>query len=123
MDTLDLDEFFAQLLVSEGFSSLEEVAFVEMDELLGHRRCGTKAPQKSFRPAARDYLEEQNKLALEKARELGVEESLIEFEGLTPQMLVALGQDGVKDPRGLRHLRRLGTGRRLDHRRRRAHQG
>jgi N utilization substance protein A len=44
MDTLDLDEFFAQLLVSEGFTSLEEVAYVEMDELLvidgvdeGHR--------------------------------------------------------------------------------------
>ena len=34
MDTLDLDEFFAQLLVSEGFTSLEEVAYVERDELL-----------------------------------------------------------------------------------------
>ena len=34
MDTLDLDEFFAQLLVSEGFASLEEVAYVELDELM-----------------------------------------------------------------------------------------
>ena len=34
VDTLDLDEFFAQLLVSEGFTNLEEVAYVELDELL-----------------------------------------------------------------------------------------
>ena len=45
---------------------------------------------------ARDYLEEQNRLALEHAKELGVEQSLIDFEGLTPQMLEALGEDGVK---------------------------
>jgi N utilization substance protein A len=95
MDTLDLDEFFAQLLVSEGFSSLEEVAYVEMDELLVIDGVdeGTAA---ELQARARDYLEEQNKLALEKARTLGVEDSLIEFEGLTPQMLVALGEDDVK---------------------------
>jgi transcription termination/antitermination protein NusA len=95
MDTLDLDEFFAQLLVSEGFSSLEEVAFVEMDELLVIDGVDDGTAEE-LQARARDYLEEQNKLALEKARELGVEDSLIEFEGLTPQMLVALGQDDVK---------------------------
>jgi N utilization substance protein A len=95
MDTLDLDEFFAQLLVSEGFSSLEEVAYVEMDELLVIDGVDESTAEE-LQARARDYLEEQNKLALEKARELGVEDSLIEFEGLTPQMLVALGEDGVK---------------------------
>ena len=45
---------------------------------------------------ARDYLEAQAKAALEKARELGVEDSLVEFEGLTPQMILALAEDGVK---------------------------
>ena len=45
---------------------------------------------------ARDYLEEQNKKALEKARAFGVEDALVEFDGLTPQMLVALGEDGIK---------------------------
>ena len=95
MDTLDLDEFFAQLLVSEGFSSLEEVAFVEMDELLVIDGVD-EGTAEELQARARDYLEEQNKLALEKAREMGVEDSLIDFEGLTPQMLVALGQDDVK---------------------------
>ena len=95
MDTLDLDEFFAQLLVSEGFTSLEEVAYVEMDELLVIEGVdeGTAG---ELQARARDYLEEQNKKALEKARALGVEDALVEFDGLTPQMLVALGEDGIK---------------------------
>ncbi len=45
---------------------------------------------------AREYLEEQNRKALEAAKELGVEDSLVEFGNLTPQMLEALGKDGVK---------------------------
>ncbi|MCT4685437.1 MAG: transcription termination factor NusA [Roseicyclus sp.] len=95
MDTLDLDEFFAQLLVSEGFTSLEEVAYVEQDELLVIDGVDESTAEE-LQARARDYLEEQNKLALEKAREMGVEDSLIDFDGLTPQMLVALGEDGVK---------------------------
>ena len=95
MDTLDLYEFFAQLLVSEGFTSLEEVAYVEMDELLVIEGVdeGTAG---ELQARARDYLEEQNKKALEKARAFGVEDALVEFDGLTPQMLVALGEDGIK---------------------------
>ncbi len=45
---------------------------------------------------ARDVLEAQNKAALDNARALGVEDSLIEFEGLTPQMIEALAKDDVK---------------------------
>ena len=95
MDTLDLDEFFAQLLVSEGFTSLEEVAYVEQDELLVIDGVdeGTAA---ELQARAKDYLEALNKKALDHARELGVEDSLVEFEGLTPQMLEALAEDGVK---------------------------
>ena len=45
---------------------------------------------------ARDYLDAQNKKAMDAALATGVEQSLIDFEGLTPQMLAALGEDGVK---------------------------
>jgi transcription termination/antitermination protein NusA len=94
MDTLDLDEFFAQLLVSEGFTSLEEVAFVDVDELLVIDGVdGDTANELQAR--ARDVLEEQNRKALDHARELGVEDSLVNFEGLTPQMIEALAEDGV----------------------------
>ncbi len=95
MDNLDLDEFFAQLLVSEGFSNLEEVAYVDLGELLVIDGVdeGTAG---ELQARARDVLEALNKAAMENARALGVEDSLVEYEGLTPQMIEALAKDGVK---------------------------
>ena len=95
MDTLDLDEFFAQLLVSEGFTNLEEVAYVEAEELLVIEGID-ESTAGELQARARDYLEAQSKKALDHARELGVEDSLVNFEGLTPQMVEALAEDGVK---------------------------
>ncbi|MEM9497266.1 MAG: transcription termination factor NusA, partial [Pseudomonadota bacterium] len=95
MDTLDLDEFFAQLLVSEGFTNLEEVAYVELDELLVIDGVDEDTANE-LQARARDVLDAQARAALETARGLGAEDSLIEFEGLTPQMVVALAQDDVK---------------------------
>jgi len=95
MDTLDLDEFFAQLLVSEGFTNLEEVAYVELDELLVIDGVDQDTANE-LQARAREYLEEQNAKAMARARELGVEDSLVEFEGLSPQMILALAEDGVK---------------------------
>jgi len=95
MDTLDLDEFFAQLLVSEGFTNLEEVAYVEKGELLVIDGVDESTAEE-LQTRAREHLEAEAKAALEQARELGVTDTLIAFEGLTPQMLVALGKDGVK---------------------------
>jgi len=95
MDTLDLDEFFAQLLVSEGFTNLEEVAYVDIDELLVIDGVDEDTANE-LQARARDHLEELNRKALEHARELGVEDSLVEFEGLTPQMIEALAEDGIK---------------------------
>ena len=95
MDALDLDEFFAQLLVAEGFTNLEEVAYVDMDELLSIEGVD-EATAAELQARARDVIEEQNRKALENARALGVEDSLIGFEGLTPQMIEALAKDDVK---------------------------
>ena len=95
MDKLDLDEFFAQLLVSEGFTNLEEVAYVEVDELLVIDGVDADTANE-LQARARDVLEAANKAALDRARELGVEDSLVAFEGLTPQMIEALAEDGVK---------------------------
>jgi N utilization substance protein A len=95
VQTLDVDEFFAQLLVAEGFTNLEEVAYVEIDELLVIDGVdeGTAG---ELQARARDYLEAQANAAIERARELGVEDSLFAFEGLTPQMIQALAEDDVK---------------------------
>ena len=96
IETLDVDEFFAQLLVSEGFANLEEVAYVEIDELLVIDGVDEDTAQE-LQTRAREFLEEQANKALEHAKELGVEDSLINFEGLSPQMLEALAEDGVKN--------------------------
>ena len=95
MEALDLDEFFAQLLVSEGFTNLEEVAYVEVDELLVIDGVdeGTAG---ELQARARDYIEAQNKAAMDAAREAGLADDLANFEGLTPQMLQALTADGIK---------------------------
>ncbi|MGG7645331.1 transcription termination factor NusA [Rhodovulum sp. YNF3179] len=95
METLDLDEFFAQLLVSEGFATLEEVAYVDIDELLVIDGVDEDTANE-LQTRARECLEEINRKALDHARELGVEDSLVEFDGLTPQMIEVLAQDGIK---------------------------
>ncbi|MEZ5911092.1 MAG: transcription termination factor NusA [Paracoccaceae bacterium] len=95
MDTLDVDETLAQLLVAEGFTNLEEVAYVELDELLSIDGFD-EATAEELQARARDYLDEMNRKALENARALGVEDSLVNFEGLTPQMVEALAKDDVK---------------------------
>ncbi|MGR3272015.1 transcription termination/antitermination protein NusA [Thalassococcus profundi] len=95
VDALDLDEFFAQLLVAEGFTNLEEVAYVDLDELTVIDGVDEDTAQE-LQTRAREQLEEQARKALERARELGAEDSLIEFEGLSPQMLEVLAEDGVK---------------------------
>ena len=95
METLDIDEMMSQLLVSEGFTNLEEVAYVETDELLSIDGFdeGTAG---ELQARARVYLEAANNKALENAKGFGVQDELIAFEGLTPQMLEALGKEGIK---------------------------
>jgi N utilization substance protein A len=94
METLDLDEMVAQLLVSEGFATLEEVAYVDIDELLSIDGFDQETAEE-LQARARDCLDEINRKALDRARALGLKDSLVAFEGLTPQMLQALAEDGV----------------------------
>ena len=95
MAALDLDEFFAQLLVSEGFTNLEEVAYIEVDELLSIDGVD-EGTAEELQARARDVLEERARKAVEAAQEMGVEQSLFDFEGLTSEMILALAEDGVK---------------------------
>ncbi|GMG80873.1 transcription termination factor NusA [Paralimibaculum aggregatum] len=94
METLNVDEMVAQLLVSEGFASLEEVAFVEIDELSSIDGFDEETAEE-LQARARESLEEVNQKALAEARELGAGDDLIGFEGLTPQMVLALAKDGI----------------------------
>ncbi len=95
-DTMNVDEMVAQLLVSEGFTSLEEVAYVELDELTVVDGFDEETAEE-LQARARESLEELNAKALQKAREMGVQEDLVEFDGLSPQMVLALAEDGIMD--------------------------
>ncbi|WP_424930123.1 transcription termination factor NusA [Amaricoccus tamworthensis] len=91
---LNVDELVAQLLVSEGFETLEEVAYVEISELSGIDGFDENTAEE-LQARAREYIEEQNAKSIERARELGMDQALFDFEGLTPQMFEALAEDGI----------------------------
>jgi N utilization substance protein A len=94
-DALDVDEVIAQLLASEGFSSIEEVAYVPLDEIAEIEGFDEETAQE-IQNRALDYIDRQNAEYDEKRKELGVEDAVGEVEGVTPRMLVAFGENGVK---------------------------
>jgi len=94
-EALDVDEVIAQLLASEGFASIEEVAYVSLDEIAEIEGFDEDTAQE-IQNRALDYIDRQNAEFDEKRIELGVEDALSEIEGVTPKMLVAFGEDGIK---------------------------
>jgi len=95
VEALDVDETLAHLLVAEGFSELEEIAYVEPQELLAVEGFEEELVVELQRRAG-DFLEAEAKAADEKRKEIGVEDALADVEGLTSQMLVVLGEAEVK---------------------------
>src|SRR5690606_13592400 len=95
METLDVDDVIAHLLVTEGFTEVEEVAFVPIEDLAGIEGFDEDVARE-LRDRARAYLAEQNEKLTARRRELGVTDEVAAIEGLTPAMLVALGEKGVK---------------------------
>jgi N utilization substance protein A len=94
-EALDVDEVIAQLLASEGFSSIEEVAYVPLDEIAEIEGFDEDTAQE-IQSRALDYIDRQNAEYDEKRVALGVEDALGEIEGVTPKMLVAFGENGIK---------------------------
>jgi N utilization substance protein A len=95
IEALDVDDTLAHLLVAEGFTEVEEIGYVESEELLGVEGFDDDLVAELQR-RARDFLEAEAKAADEKRIELGVQDDLADMEGLTPQMLVVLGEDEIK---------------------------
>ena len=95
MEHLNVDEMVAQLLVSEGFSTMEEVAFVESSEISSIDGFD-KETATELQERAKDYLENLNKKSIDFAKSNGIEDDLLNFEGLNPQMLEVLVKDGIK---------------------------
>ncbi len=92
---LELDETLAQLLVAEGFTSLEEVAYVETEELATIEGLDEDVAAE-LQNRAQEALERREQNFRDARRALGVEDALAEIPGLTEEMLVRLGTKGIK---------------------------
>ena len=94
-EELDVDETLSQLLVAEGFAELEEVAYVELDELASIEGFDEELAEE-LQSRAQEALERQEEAHRTERRELGVEDALAELPHLNEQMLVVLGKAGIK---------------------------
>jgi N utilization substance protein A len=95
VEALNLDEVVGQLLASEGFGSIEELALVDQKELAGIEGFDEDTARE-LHERATEYLEKQEAELDAKRKELGVEDAVKEVPGVTTKMLVAFGENGVK---------------------------
>jgi N utilization substance protein A len=94
-EALNLDEVVGQLLASEGFTSIEELAYVEEKELASIEGFDEDTARE-LQARARDYLAQIEAELDAKRKELGVADELKEVPGVTTAMLVKLGENGIK---------------------------
>ncbi len=95
MEQLDVDEVIAQLLASEGFATVEEVAYVDIAEI-GSIEGFDEAMAEEIQTRAREYLDNLEAELENRRRELGVADEVGELPHLNGAMLVAFGENGIK---------------------------
>ena len=95
IESLDVDELLAQLLVTEGFSEVEEIAMVEIGEITNISGFDEETAQE-IQARANDFLEKENILLEEKRKELGIQDDILEIEELSLKMIIKLGENDVK---------------------------
>src|SRR5690606_36979700 len=95
MQALDVDEMVAQLLASEGFSSIEELAYVDLAEIASIAGFDEETATE-IQNRATEFLDEQERQQDDERKALGVEDALYDIPGISAAMLVALGEDDIK---------------------------
>ncbi|MCS6891262.1 MAG: transcription termination factor NusA [Rhodovarius sp.] len=95
VEGLDVDDIIAGLLVQEGFSTIEEIAEVDVEELASIQGFDENIAAELHRRAV-EWVERRNAELDAKRRALGVEDAVAAFEAFTPAMLVTLGEKGIK---------------------------
>ena len=95
VDALDVDDVIAHLLVTEGFSTVEEVAFVPVEDIDGIEGFNEEVSEE-LRERARAYLAQQEEELTQRRKDLNVSDDLAEVKGVTPALLVVLGENGIK---------------------------
>ena len=103
MTGLDVDEMIAQLLVSEGFQTMEEVGYVALEDLTSIEGFDDETAEE-LQTRAREYLEKLAKEQDETRKAAGVHDDVLEIEGVTLPMAVEFGKNevlSVEDVAGL----------------------
>lgn len=95
MSALDVDDMMAHLLVQEGFAKVEDIAYIALDELTSIEGFDADLATE-LQNRAKAYLVAKEAEVAEKLKTLNLAEDLMKFDGLTPEMLVKLGEAGVK---------------------------
>lgn len=95
MEALDVDDVIAHLLIAEGFTSIEEIAETPIDEFNQIEGFEEEISQELINRAMA-WLEERQKELEAKQAELGIAEDLVTLEGLTPDIIIKLGEGGIK---------------------------
>ena len=95
INALDIDDVIAHLLVVEGFSDVEEIAFVSIDELKAIEGFDEDLA-KELQSRAKAFVEKQKKEFETESKKIGIDNTLASFDGLTQDMILKLGQNGVK---------------------------
>jgi len=95
IDALNLDEVVGQLLASEGFASIEDLAYVEEKELASIEGFD-EGTARELQERAREYLAQIEAELDRRREELGVDEALRDIPAITTRMMVALGENDIK---------------------------
>jgi N utilization substance protein A len=95
MEALDVDELLSQLLVTEGFTDINELAFVDLKEISNIAGFDEDTAEE-IQARAADFLNKENKELEERCNVLGIADDLLEVEDLSLKMIVALGENDVK---------------------------
>lgn len=95
MDALDVDEMIAHLLIAEGFSTVDEIALVDLNELSEIEGFDEDVANE-LQQRAKAFVEKRNKEFEEKSKSLGIDEKLQELSGLDQDMLLVLAGKGIK---------------------------
>lgn len=95
VDALEVDDMMARLLVSEGFESIEDLANTDLEDLVSIEGFDDEVAEE-LQARAKDHLEREAKQIEDKLTSLGVEPALLDIEGITPQIAIALGEGDVK---------------------------
>tara|TARA_R110002073_G_scaffold19336_3_gene70663 strand:+ start:529 stop:2280 length:1752 start_codon:yes stop_codon:yes gene_type:complete len=95
MGALDVDEVIAQLLATEGFTDVEEIAFVDLNEIAVIEGFDDDTAVE-IQTRAKEFLDKQAAERDAKRVELGVEDAMLDVEGIDLPMAIALGEGDVK---------------------------